>query len=179
MPTKDIVSGFLDDWRRERPQLDATPLGVFGRISRITSHFTRRSERWLAPLGLNWETFSVIVTLRRSGKPYELKPGDLLSVSLLTSGAITNRIDRVEEMGLVTRLRDPNDRRGVIVRLTPEGVRLAEKAIAVHFHELGKLLDPLTKHERDQLAQLLTKLVLGFEDSAALGSSKKRASAPR
>jgi len=174
---KDLINAFVENWRRECPELDASPLGVFGRISRLSSHFTRRCEQWLAPLGLNWETFSVIVTLRRCGKPFELKPGDLLNVSLLTSGAITNRIDRVEEMGLLTRLPDANDRRGVIVRLTPKGVRLAEEAIAVHFRELRKLLDPLTGRERDQLAKLLMKLLLGFEDGAASGASKEKASA--
>jgi DNA-binding MarR family transcriptional regulator len=159
----DTVDVLMEDWRRERPDIDASPLAIFGRVSRLSAHLTRRAEKWLAPLNLTWESFSLIVTLRRTGAPYELRPGELLLVSLLTSGAITNRIDRVEQQGLVVRLRDPNDRRGVIVQLTSAGQKLADQAIAVHLEHMDALLAPLEKSERKVAGQILAKLLLSLE----------------
>lgn len=168
---KDTVEVLIDDWHRERPDIDASSLAIFGRVSRLSSHLTRRAERWLAPLNLSWESFSLIVTLRRAGPPYALRPGELLSVSLLSSGAITNRIDRVETQGLVVRLRDPNDRRGVIVQLTNAGRKLADQAIALHLKEMEALLSPLNKAERKAAGLALSKLLISLE--AAPESSSK------
>ncbi len=159
----DSIDMFLAEWRRERPDLDPWPLAIIGRVSRLSSHLQRRAEAWLAPLGLTWETFSLIASLRRAGAPYEQKPSDLLRLSLLTSGAMTNRIDRVEEQGLVQRLADPNDRRGVIVKLTPAGRALADKAIARHFKAAAALLGGMTRAEREQLGALLTGLLQTIE----------------
>ncbi|MFD2183311.1 MarR family winged helix-turn-helix transcriptional regulator [Rhodoplanes azumiensis] len=159
----DSVAKLLTEWRRERPDLDPSPIGVQGRVMRLAAHFQRRTEDWLAPLGLSWEAFSLIVTLRRSGKPYELRPTDLLAESLLTSGAITNRIDKVEALGLVERRPDPRDRRGAIIRLTPAGKRLADRAIADHVAGVEGLLDALSGAEQRQLAALLTKLLVATE----------------
>src|SRR5581483_351500 len=89
----DSIARFLREWRRERPDLDPTAFGIFGRIHRASGHFLRRAEEWLGALGLTWESFSLIVTLRRSGAPYALRPSDLLHESMLSSGAMTNRID--------------------------------------------------------------------------------------
>lgn len=166
-PTSDSVTVLVDDWFRELPALDSSSLGVFGRISRLSAHMGRRAERWLTPLGLTWETFSMIATLRRSGTPFELRPGDLMRLSLLTSGAMTNRIDRVEELGLVVRLRDPNDRRGVIVKLTDKGRSLAEKAITIHFREMNALLDPLPVKDRSRLKGALSQLLMSMEEDGA------------
>ncbi|MDP1718578.1 MAG: MarR family transcriptional regulator [Burkholderiales bacterium] len=162
---QDSIALFMEDWRRERPDLDPWPLGIIGRAPRIYSHLLRRAETWLAPLGLSWETFSLIAALRRSGKPYELNPTQLQRLSLLTSGAMTNRVDRVEALGLVQRRPDPADRRGVLVRLTPAGRDLADKAISVHFREAAGLLDALTAREAAQLGRLLAKLLLALEHS--------------
>ena len=174
----DSIAAFIADWQRERPDLDPWPLGIFGRTSRIYAHFLRRADTWLSPLGLGWETFSLIAALRRSGKPYELNPSELQRQSLLTSGAMTNRIDRVEARGLVKRRPDIADRRGVIVRLTPAGRALADKAITVHFSQAAKILGALSTREREQLDQLLAKLLLSLEvaptSSAAPAPSKKR-----
>ena len=159
----DSIDVFLAEWRRERPDLDPWPLAIIGRVSRLSAHLQRRAEAWLAPLGLTWETFSLIASLRRAGAPYEQKPSDLLRLSLLTSGAMTNRIDRVEEQGLVQRLADPNDRRGVIVKLTPAGRALADKAIARHFEAAAALLGGMTRAEREQLGSLLTGLLIAIE----------------
>jgi DNA-binding MarR family transcriptional regulator len=169
MPSKktkapaDSIDVFLAEWRRERPDLDPWPLAIIGRVSRLSAHLQRRAEAWLAPLGLTWETFSLIASLRRAGAPYEQKPSDLLRLSLLTSGAMTNRIDRVEEQGLVQRLADPNDRRGVIVKLTPAGRALADKAIARHFEAAAALLGGMKRAEREQLGSLLTGLLIAIE----------------
>lgn len=168
MPSRprDSVEHLLSEWRRERPELDPSPIGIQGRIVRLSARLLRQIEGWLAPLDLGWEAFSLIVTLRRSGKPYELRPTDLLRESLLTSGAITNRIDRVEQKGLIERRPDAADRRSYIIRLTPAGKRLADKAIATHLAETDKLLDALSPRERRQLAGLLSKLLGSLEDKS-------------
>lgn len=162
----DSVSMLVDDWRRERPDLDASALEVFARLNRLSSLVARRAEKWLAPLDLTWESFSLIVTLRRVGAPYELRPLELLSFSLLSSGAMTNRIDRVEQQNLVERLRDPNDRRGVIVKLTPAGRKLADQAISVHLENMQALLSPLEPSERKTAAKILEKLLFSLEAEA-------------
>nr|WP_284701271.1 MarR family transcriptional regulator [Rhodoplanes tepidamans] len=133
---------------------------------RLAAHFLRHTDTWLSPLELGWEAFSLIVTLRRSGKPYALRPTDLLAESLLTSGAITNRIDKVEALGLVERHPDPRDRRGFIIRLTPAGKRLADRAIADHITGVDGLLGVLSGAERKQLATLLAKLLAAVEQTA-------------
>ena len=163
---RDSVQRLLTEWERERPDLDPSPVGVQGRIMRLSAHLARQSENWLGPLELSWEAFSLIVTLRRSGKPYELRPTDLLQESLLTSGAITNRIDRVEQMGLVERRPDSDDRRSYVIRLTLAGKKLADKAIARHFAAVDGLLDVLSTSEKSQLAGLLSKLLASLEEKA-------------
>jgi|LauGreDrversion4_2_1035121.scaffolds.fasta_scaffold02135_5 hypothetical protein len=172
----DSITAFIADWQRERPDLDPWPLGIFGRTSRIDSHFLKRADGWLSPLGLSWETFSLIAALRRSGKPYELNPTELQRQSLLTSGAMTNRINRVEALGLVERRPDSNDGRGVIVRLTPAGRALADKAIAVHFSQSANVLGTLNTREREQLNQLLAKLLDSLENAppVAAGTARKK-----
>ena len=162
--TADSISTLLEEWRRERPDLDCSPFGVFGRIWRLSANLSATSGKWLAPLGLNFESFSLIVTLRRSGPPFQLNPTALYRESLLSSGAITNRIDRVEALGLVKRLPDPNDRRGTIVRLTRKGCTLADRAIEVHFGCLAECLSDLAPGERSDLAALLGKLLASVEE---------------
>jgi DNA-binding MarR family transcriptional regulator len=162
----DSVAHFLNEWTRERPDLDPWPTGIFARIYRLSNRLVRRADSYLVPLGLSWEAFSMIVTLRRVGAPYELRPRDILSEGLLSSGAITNRIDMVEKLGLVERHPDPVDRRSVIIRLTPAGKRLADDAISSHFTELAKTMDVLDSSERDQLSDLLSKLLDSLEVSS-------------
>jgi DNA-binding MarR family transcriptional regulator len=160
---RDSIEHLLTEWQRERPDLDPWALGVFGRVRRISLDIVRRAEGWLQPLGLTFESFSVIVTLRRSGAPYELNPTALYRDSLLSSGAITNRIDRVESAGLVKRRPDPKDRRGIIVQLTPKGRALADRAIALHFAGMRAALDGLNAGERKLLTLLLAKLLASVE----------------
>ncbi len=161
--TTDSIEGLLAEWQRERPDLDPWPFAIFGRIWRLSANLLGDVEKWLAPVGLSFESFSVIVTLRRSGPPYQLNPTTLYRESLLSSGAITNRIDRVEAEGLVKRLPDPKDRRGTIVRLTAKGRALADRAIKLHFEALAEELSGINRAERDQLARLLSKLLLSVE----------------
>ena len=163
----DSTESLLAEWRRERPDLDPWPFAIFGRIWRLSANLLGDAEKWLAPVGLTFESFSLIVTLRRSGPPYELNPTALYRESLLSSGAITNRIDRVEAQGLVRRLPDPNDRRGTIVQLTAKGRTIADRAIKLHFEALAEELSGIDRAERDQLASLLSKLLLSVETRRA------------
>lgn len=162
-PETDSISILIDEWTRERPDLDPAPLAIFGRIWRTSASLSTRISEWLAPLGLNFESFSLIVTLRRSGAPYQLNPTALYRESLISSGAITNRIDRVEALGLVKRFPDPQDRRGTIVRLTRKGRVLADRAIELHFRKLAECLSEITPTEHEALEALLSKLLRSIE----------------
>lgn len=170
----DSVSHFLEQWRVARPDLDPSSLGVTARMNRLNNHIIRRTEAALAPLGLSWEVFSLIVALRRIGPPYELRPGELLRESLLTSGAITNRVDRVEKLGFITRLPDPDDRRSVIVRLSEVGLAKADEAIELVFAAQRAFLSPLDKAEQAQLAELLARLNAAVEHTPNLLHGKER-----
>ena len=170
----DSISTFLTEWQQQRPDLDPWPLAIIGRVARISLHLQRHAQGWLEPLGLTWESFSLIAALRRAGPPYEQRPLDLLRLTLLTSGAMTNRIDRVQSNGWVQRLPDPNDRRGVIVKLTPSGLELADKAIARHFEAAAELLKFMKVSEREQLQSLLSSLLIRLE--AADQTSEKAGS---
>ena len=166
--SRDPIDHFLSEWRRERPDVDSSSFGVFGRIYWINGLFQRAADKWLGEMGLTWELFSLIVTLRRSGRPCALRPHELLAESLLTSGAMTNRIDRVERMGLVRRAPDPRDRRGVIVKLTPAGYALANRAIKRHFAAMDELLAGLRSIERREIGCLLSQLLVSIENSEEL-----------
>jgi DNA-binding MarR family transcriptional regulator len=144
----------------------------------------RATEELLQPLQLSWEVFCVILALRRSGKPYVLRPTDIYRQSLITSATATNRIDRASERGLVRRLPDPNDRRGILVELTAAGKKLADRAIEMQFAMLAKQLSVLTRSERAQLGDLLAKLLpssgadkeLGAQPSYRTSERKQRQS---
>jgi DNA-binding MarR family transcriptional regulator len=159
----DAIEIFLTEWRRERPDLDPSPTGVVGRISRLAGHFRRSVDSYLDEYGLTWETFDLIATLRRIGAPYEMSPTELYKSSLLSASAVTNRIDRVAAMGLIVRTADPADRRSVKVKLSKQGKKLIDVVIARHFTEEAALLEALSSQEQDQLARLLGKLVLSAE----------------
>jgi DNA-binding MarR family transcriptional regulator len=161
----DSIATFMAQWRAEKPGLDVSPLGVLGRIQRLSIYFRDRAEEWLKPMDLTWESFSILAALRRSGKPYELRPTDMYREALLSSGAITNRIDGVERKGWVERRHDTVDRRVTIVRLTPAGKAVIDKALDIHFRELSKLVGGVTRADRDELGTLLGKLLATFENA--------------
>jgi DNA-binding MarR family transcriptional regulator len=130
------------------PDLENWPLAIFGRLWKLSTQLMSMAESWLAPLELTFDIFSVIVTLRRVGPPYQLNPTTLYRESLLSSGAMTNRIDRAEKAGLVKRIADPNDRRGTLIRLTPKGLTLADQAIRTHFAALADVFSDLDPEQK-------------------------------
>lgn len=159
----DQVDRILAQWARERADLDVSPMGVIGRLSRLTRYMERSLEHNYTQFGLTGWTFDVLATLRRAGPPYRLSPTDLFKEMMVTSGTMTNRIDRLEAAGLVARLLDPQDRRGVLVELTPQGLELIERAVQAHVAYEAQLLRLLSTEEQALLAGLLRKLLESFE----------------
>lgn len=162
---QDRIDRILAQWRRERPELDVRPMGVIGRIQRAAAALRPRLDATHAPSGLQGESFDVLASLRRSGAPYQLSPTTLYREMMLTSGAMTNRIDRLEEAGLVVRRPDPDDRRGMLVRLTPKGKALIDAATSKHVSNEERLLSALTVREQQQLTDLLRKLLVDLGDT--------------
>ncbi|HUP71846.1 MAG TPA: MarR family transcriptional regulator [Acidimicrobiales bacterium] len=154
----DAVDAILEQWRRERPDLDTTPMGVIGRISRLARHFDRAIAENFAPFELGPDEFDLLATLRRSGKPYELKPSELLASMMVSSATTTHRLDKLETRKLIERKPDPTDRRAVLVRLTPAGKKLVDRALAAHVALEHRLLAGLDERQRSALAQLLRRL---------------------
>ncbi len=163
----DEVDRILQAWARETPDLDVSPLSVLSRVSRLSRHldFERRDAFSIHQLD-TWE-FDVLAALRREGPPYELSPGQLIQQTLSTSGTMTNRIDRLTERGLVERLPDPKDRRGVRVRLLTPGREIVEAALADLVEREQHILAGLNAVEREQIAVLLKRLVQPFETTGA------------
>jgi DNA-binding MarR family transcriptional regulator len=157
---RDYVDTILDQWGQERPDLDVTPMGVIGRISRLSRVLERSIEEVFASYNLSRGGFDVLAALRRSGPPYRLSPTDLYNSLLISSGAMTNRVDRLEASQLVSRVPDPNDRRGVLVVLTSKGKNLVDKVTTAHSENELRLLKELTVKERQALARLLRKLLV-------------------
>ncbi|GII52894.1 MarR family transcriptional regulator [Planotetraspora thailandica] len=165
-PVEDEVDRLVAAWRQERPDLDVAPLEVLSRVSRLSRHLERERRAAFADHGVeSWE-FDVLTALRRSGEPYELSPGALLRATLVTSGTMTNRIDRLAAAGLVVRRPDPEDRRGVLVRLTPAGLERVDAAFADLLRRERELLAGLGPDERQVLAGLLRTLLVPFDASA-------------
>lgn len=159
----DEVDRIVAAWRRERPDLDVAPLTVLSRISRLARHLDLARRSAFARHGLETWAFDVLSALRREGAPYRLSPGALLTQTLVTSGTMTNRIDRLAEHGLVERLPSPDDRRGVLVQLTPAGLRTVDDALADLLVVERELLGDLPVADREQLAQLLRTVVAPFD----------------
>jgi DNA-binding MarR family transcriptional regulator len=160
---RDEVDRLVTAWRAERPDLDVEPLEVLSRVSRLAKHLDRArrdafDEHDLEP----WE-FDVLTALRRGGKPYELSPGALLRATLVTSGTMTNRIDRLAQAGLVRRRPDPEDRRGVLVSLTELGLERVDAAFAGLLRREHELLAGLPVPSRQSLAALLRTLLAPFD----------------
>ena len=156
--TDDPVERLLAQWARERPDLDVSPMAVVGRISRLARRIDLAQRETFARYDLDPAGFDVLATLRRSGPPYELTPSDLVEQTMVTSGAVTKRLDRLEGAGLVERRVAGGDRRSRIVVLTEKGRELIDRAAPEHFANEARLLEPLTRAERATLARLLGKL---------------------
>ena len=160
----DHVDRILEQWNRERPDLDVAPMGLLGRIARLRTHLAREVEQTLAAHGLNSATFDVLATLRRSGPPYALSPGDLLATTMVSSGTMTNRLDQLEKAGLVARAHNPEDRRSVIIALTEKGRAVVDEAVTAHVANQHRLVETLSSEERKQLDGLLRTFLGRFED---------------
>lgn len=163
MQGMDQVDVIVSQWAAERPDVDASPMHVVGRVTRLAADLDQVLAPIFAAHGLGDGEFDVLATLRRTGGTYELSPGDLGASMMVTSGAVTKRIDRLERAGLVTRRVSDHDARARLIRLTAEGLRLVNIAIEEHVANEARLLAGLTAGERDTLAALLRKLGASIE----------------
>jgi DNA-binding MarR family transcriptional regulator len=159
----DDVDRIIAAWQRERPDLDVAPLHVLSRLSRLSRRLDLARGNAFAGHDLDGWEFDVLSALRRAGRPYQLSPGHLVAETLVTSGTMTNRVDRLEQRGLVARHPDPHDRRGVLVRLTPAGREAVAAALAALLDHERALLAPLTQQEQETLAALLRRLASPLE----------------
>ena len=160
MTERDGVDEILEQWRRERPELDHSPIGVIGRISRLARELEARLEPVYREHGLEPGWHDVLATLRRTGPPYRLRPSDFTGSLMLTSSGTTKRLDRLEQAGLIARAPDPDDRRGVLITLTGEGRALIDRVTEAHLANEARLLEGLTDDGRERLAGLLRRLSL-------------------
>jgi len=161
--TDDQIDEVLGSWRSTRPSIDTGPLEVTGRLSRIGPLLERRQEAVFSRFGVNRGEVGALSALRVSGPPHRLSPTRLGRGLMLSSAGVTSRIDRLERRGLVRRLPDPDDRRGVIVELTDEGARLVDEAVAAVAESDRQLLARLDADEIAQLQALLKKLLASLE----------------
>jgi DNA-binding MarR family transcriptional regulator len=162
VPERDGVDLIIEQWHRERPELDHSPIGVVGRISRLAREIEARLERVYGEHGLEPGWHDVLATLRRSGPPYRMRPTDLTDATMLTSSGTTKRLDRLEQAGLIARSPDPRDRRGTLITLTAAGRRLIDEVTEAHLENERNILSALSETDRRRLADLLRKLQLGL-----------------
>ena len=163
MPEHDEVDRIVDAWSRERPDLDFAALQVLSRVGRLARHLDRARRLAFAASDLeSWE-FDVLAALRRAGSPYQLSPKALLQQTLVSSGTMTNRIDRLVERRLVERRTDPNDGRGILVVMKPLGQERVDRAISELLESENELLDALSPGDQERLSSLLRKLSLDFD----------------
>ena len=159
----DHVDRIQAQWAKERPDVDVSPQGVIGRLHRLANHLTAQLCLVYARFGLSEGEFDVLATLRRAGEPYELAPGRLAEHTMVTSGGLTKRLDRLERNGLVTRRRSEADGRGRVVGLTPAGKALIDRAFEEHMRNERRLLDELEPAEAEQLEALLRTWLARYE----------------
>jgi len=159
----DEVDELVNAWRTQRPDLDVEPLQVLSRVSRLARHLDIARRGAFASHGLETWEFDVLSALRRAGPPFQLTPGALLRATLVTSGTMTNRIDRLAAAGLVRREPDPRDRRGVLVTLSEQGKAAVDAALTDLLNREQALLAGLAPGEREALASLLRTLLAPFD----------------
>ena len=159
----DHVDKILAQWKEVRPDLDTGPMGLVGRISRLRNHLGRSMESLFQAHGLSSAGFDVLAALRRSGEPYRLSPGELIATTMVTSGTMTARLDQLEKAGLIERLDNDEDRRGVIIALTAKGLDLVDRVVTAHVENQHRLVATLSEAERRQLDALLAKFLAAFE----------------
>jgi DNA-binding MarR family transcriptional regulator len=162
----DSIDGIRAQWKLARPDLDTRPMDTVGRILRIEFLAGARMRRVFQRYGIDRGGFDVLATLRRSGTPYRMTPTGLSRDLVLTSGAMTNRLDVLERGGLVERHADPNDRRGTLIELTDKGKAVVDRALEAHLEGEAEMVAHLSKEEQKSLAELLKKLLTGMEDES-------------
>ena len=163
MPTADHVDRVRDQWARERPDLDTEPIGVIARLGRAAHYIDHGHAEFFNRHGLSRADWDVLASLRREGRSYSLSPTALYRALMRTSGAMSQRLARLERQGLIQRRLDPADRRGIVVSLTPKGRRLVDRIAADHLANERQLLAPLSREDREALSALLRKLLLAYE----------------
>jgi DNA-binding MarR family transcriptional regulator len=159
---QDAVDLILEQWARERPDLDCSPMGIIGRISQLQREVHLAQRATFARHGLDAPSFDVLAALRRAGPPYQLTPTALMRTALVTSGAITQRLDRLEERGLITRGRSDSDGRAVVVTLTESGRGALDDALPDHLATEQALLAGLSDADREQLTGLLRRMLVAL-----------------
>jgi DNA-binding MarR family transcriptional regulator len=159
---EDAVDLILEQWARERPDLDCSPMGVIGRISQLQREVHLAQRATFARHGLDAPSFDVLAALRRAGPPYQLTPTALMRTALVTSGAITQRLDRLEERRLITRGRSDSDGRAVVVTLTDRGRAALDDALPDHLATEQALLSGLSDADREQLTGLLRRMLVAL-----------------
>lgn len=157
------VDTILEQWRRERPDLDVTPMGLTGRLKRVGRLLSHRMEGVFARHDLTLASFDVLATLRRAGPPFRLSPGALMANTMVTSGTMTHRVDQLIRAALVERLKNPEDGRSVLIGLTPKGRRVIDAAITDHVENLHRMTQPLNPEEFRQLDALLERYLVALE----------------
>jgi DNA-binding MarR family transcriptional regulator len=161
---KDVIDELQNDWSQQRPDLDPEPMGVVLRIQALAKILGDQTAERLQEFDLQWWQYDVLSALRRQGEPFVMAATELADSVMLTSGAMTNRIDRLEEEKLVRRLNDADDRRRVLVQLTQKGLKLIEGATEVRFEAAMDALDGLTTRQRESLSKLLRLVLTTQED---------------
>jgi len=159
----DKVDKIIQQWNTERPDLDVSSMQLIGRIKRVNEHLGKEMGKTFAAHGLNFASFDVLATLRRSGPPHALSPNELLATMMITSGTMTNRVDQLVKAGLVNRIPNPNDGRGFIISLTETGFSLIDKAVTAHVETQTNLTSGLSEQDQQQLNTLLSKFLSSFE----------------
>lgn len=165
IPHDDHVAAVRAEWAREWPDLDTSSIDVVARVGRVSRFLDEGMDRLFLTRGIRREGWDVLASLRRAGPPYRASPTELYQRLMRTSGAMTNRLRRLEAAGLVTRLPDPDDARGSLVELTAEGHRLVDELAPLHVANERAMLAALTKKEQRDLAALLAKLLSALESA--------------
>ena len=172
----DYVDDAVEGWAKQVPKIETSALEITGRLDRIARHLDRRATEAMTDSGLNCRDLEVLGALRRSG--CGLPAGQLARAAMLTSGGMTGQADRLANAGLVVRRPDPEDRRAVLVSLTPEGKRAAEGALTAYLGAGEQALAVLTEEERETLAELLRKLLVGLEGPAKKDAGEGASTTP-
>jgi DNA-binding MarR family transcriptional regulator len=161
----DHIDRILEQWARERPDVDISHLSVFGRISRLARFLDREEDDIVSRAGINGTEYHVLCSLRRAGEPYTLTPGELTRGLMMTSGGTTKRLDNLERLGLIERCQNPHDRRGALITLTADGVKLVDELLEREYDYERRML----VFESDELAALgdmLRRCLEAFEGPA-------------